>query len=386
VAHGRGVLHLDIKPKNILVDEDDRSRLIDFGLARLEHAWTHEVVEPGSVSGTVQYMAPEQARGETERIGPRSDLFALGGVLFFLLTGQPPFSGERFTEVWERAKHCTWDPGLLRTAHAPRRLQAICRRAMAAEPADRYPRAEDMAAALEAAAHPARRLVVPATMLAAALLVGLVLAGLRHRSEDGRLASSPAQFGGEPRAGRPAADVVASPLSVVVWRRHRYSRLSDAVPLHSADEIRLRADVPPGLYVSLFWISSTSQLKRLANYPARVAHSVVSYPADENQAAPLTGPPGTECALLCARRSGPIDVGDLQDVWDGSLPWPALPNASVLRLLSSEVRVEQGGRDLGDPTGRTDPEGKVRRRLEQSRRRLEERFDYYEAIAFAHID
>ena len=101
MVHRRGVIHRDIKPRNILIDEAGEPRLIDFGLARLRNAWSDP--SPTTWGGTLAYMAPEQARLEHDRIGPRSDIFGLGAVLYFLLTGRPPFAGETQDEVWDRA-------------------------------------------------------------------------------------------------------------------------------------------------------------------------------------------------------------------------------------------------------------------------------------------
>jgi serine/threonine protein kinase len=92
-VHRRGIVHQDIKPKNILVHESGRARLIDFGMARWRHAWS--LTEDGPSGGTPEFMAPEQAQGQEDRIGPRTDVFALGAVLYSLLTGHAPFRSRK---------------------------------------------------------------------------------------------------------------------------------------------------------------------------------------------------------------------------------------------------------------------------------------------------
>jgi eukaryotic-like serine/threonine-protein kinase len=100
-AHRRGIVHRDIKPKNILVDEAGEPRLIDFGMARLRTAWSDDGNEHDG--GTFAFMPPEQARFESpedrQKVGPRSDVFALGAVLYFLLTGRAPFTGGNWTDI-----------------------------------------------------------------------------------------------------------------------------------------------------------------------------------------------------------------------------------------------------------------------------------------------
>ena len=122
--HRQGIVHQDLKPANILIDEKGEPRLIDFGLARLRHAWVDESRQPEG--GTAAYMSPEQARGDSREIGPKSDVFALGGVLYFLLTGQPPFVGANQNEVIEKARQNQFDEALLRQKKVPGRLTHLC--------------------------------------------------------------------------------------------------------------------------------------------------------------------------------------------------------------------------------------------------------------------
>ena len=170
-VHRYGVVHQDVKPKNILIDESGRPRLIDFGVARWRHAWSDS--QAGPSGGTLAFMAPEQARGESERVGAPSDIFGLGGVLYFVLTGQAPFGGKTQNEQWRRASRCDFDRAALRAKKVPRRLERIVLKAMSAEPEDRFAAADDMASALDGFLHRPRRLAIQAAvlLLAAAAMV-----------------------------------------------------------------------------------------------------------------------------------------------------------------------------------------------------------------------
>lgn len=173
VAHAQGVIHQDLKPANILIDEEGEPRLIDFGLARLAPAWVDSGTEADFLSGTPAYMPPEQARGESQQIGPRSDLFGLGAVLFHLLTGAAPFADPDASVALERARQGQLDLETLQRSGTPRRLAAICRRALQARPSDRYASADEMADALARFARPRRRWLVA---IALAAVFGLALA------------------------------------------------------------------------------------------------------------------------------------------------------------------------------------------------------------------
>jgi serine/threonine protein kinase len=146
-AHRRGVIHRDLKPDNVLIDQEGRPRVTDFGLAK---SMTNEagLTSAGQIMGTPAYMAPEQAWGKVHLMGPATDIYALGGILYFLLTGRPPFDGESTMEVLTQVTN--------RMPTAPRQfvprvasdLEAICMKCLEKEPANRYSSAEDMAAAL----------------------------------------------------------------------------------------------------------------------------------------------------------------------------------------------------------------------------------------------
>jgi hypothetical protein len=199
-----------------LIDKVGEPRLIDFGMARLRHAWADPV--ESCVGGTVAFMAPEQARLELDRIGPRSDIFALGGVLYYLLTGSAPFQGETHEEVWDRARRCDFEPGALRAAHVPRRLERISLKAMAAEPADRFATADAMAHHLASfLSRPWRFAALSSFLLMAAVLaVGLTFFRSRSQPATASDASARNQKSPEPGLGIPLR---VETLDVEVHRR-----------------------------------------------------------------------------------------------------------------------------------------------------------------------
>ncbi len=186
LPHARGIVHQDLKPGNIIIDESGEPRVIDFGLARLLPAWVDEPEEaPGSISGTVQYMPPEQARGDHENVDPRSDVFALGAVLYFLLVGRAPFVDDSVMASLDRARRCDFDREALRRAKVPRALEAVCLRAMQAEPDARYASVEAMACDLERAAAGPRCFQRVVGAVAATAAVALLAFGLWKLWPDG---------------------------------------------------------------------------------------------------------------------------------------------------------------------------------------------------------
>jgi WD40 repeat protein/predicted Ser/Thr protein kinase len=135
-AHSCGIVHRDVKPHNIIIDERNQPQLMDFGLAKCQND-AAEVTLDGALLGTPAYMAPEQARGETNRIGPHTDQYALGVVLFEMLTGRRPFEGSPHSVIAQIMQEDA--PRARDFAHSvPLDLDAICSQAMHKQSAERY--------------------------------------------------------------------------------------------------------------------------------------------------------------------------------------------------------------------------------------------------------
>jgi len=152
-AHSRGILHRDLKPSNIMLGRYGETLVIDWGLAKVVDAEerrpsTEEsilipspesgssVTRMGSAIGTPAYMSPEQAAGDLDRLGPQSDIYSLGAILYFLLTGEPAFTSGR--DIMERVKRGDFRPPCEIKPSTPRPLEAVCLKAMSENPEDRY--------------------------------------------------------------------------------------------------------------------------------------------------------------------------------------------------------------------------------------------------------
>jgi serine/threonine-protein kinase len=148
-AHGRGILHRDVKPDNILLAEDPpRALIADFGLARaVGAADSTKLTKTGTVVGTVHYMSPEQVR-EDRTIDERSDVYGLGCVLYETLTGAPPFVGRTVTDLVVKILRAPPAPVSAVNPSVPPALEQAIARALAKAPADRHATMGQFAAAL----------------------------------------------------------------------------------------------------------------------------------------------------------------------------------------------------------------------------------------------
>lgn len=186
--HAEGIVHRDLKPDNIILTNDNIVKLMDFGIARLASSST--ITQEGTALGTVFYMSPEQVRGE--RVDPRSDIFAMGGVLYQLLSGQLPFPGEEPLSVMYLIQNEPPKPLEECATDLPDGLTAIVAKALSKNPGERFPDARSFAEALngllsdeglataqlEAAVRKQRvltRAVLPMIIVVAAIIVFVAL-------------------------------------------------------------------------------------------------------------------------------------------------------------------------------------------------------------------
>lgn len=166
-AHSRGVLHRDLKPDNVMLGRYGETLVVDWGLAKTlggrdtvggeptESALvppsgdSHDPTLAGTALGTPAYMSPEQAEGRLDELGPATDVYALGATLHHLLTGRAPVEGEDLGDVLRRVIRGEIPPPRTLRSDVPRALEAVCRKAMALKPADRYQSAQALAEDIE---------------------------------------------------------------------------------------------------------------------------------------------------------------------------------------------------------------------------------------------
>lgn len=371
-AHAAGILHRDIKPDNIVLDESGRPRVLDFGMALWGGTWGDDGEQRTGVCGTPAYMPPEQARGDHHRVGPRSDVFGLGAVLYQQLTGQGPFSGPSSTASQQRARDCDYDIRALDQRDIPRGLAAICRRALAADPADRYATAEDLAVALERYANRGRTLA----LRAAALVLVLLLAG--------------AAVVFWPAGSSPARE----PLQYLV-RVHRDGApalVNDAIPVTHRDRGRIVCEVPNDVQFAVFWRDQLGRLteldpRRIQVSPAGSGQRLV-YP--DQGTFQLDSLPGTEFVFVCGSRTRRPENGTVAAALGSLLDPgknPKLPGHAMIVMTRDRLEVISRSPEetlRGHQLVGADSISRAEDRFDNVRRAFRDQYDFFVGVAFPH--
>ncbi len=281
-AHQNGVIHRDIKPANILMGEGRAAtpRLTDFGLARQLEGGMQTV--QGDLLGTPAYMAPEQAAGRSAQVGPATDVYGLGAVLYECLTGRAPHAGETRDAAIKAAARGEVEPPRRIDPHLPAGLERICLRALSADPAERHASAEALAVDLERwLSRRVRMLRVGLSVALASLLVtaGIAAALLRAPAQRPGGTAKVLPF---PRSLEPEARVLPEPrpldpdrplrglLTFKVLTRKKHweevtEKRTDAVPVRNGDKIRVEAELSRPAYAYLLYHDGSG--KTYALYP-----------------------------------------------------------------------------------------------------------------------
>ena len=307
-AHRHKIVHRDIKPANILLGADRRPKLVDFGLARRDDQFFRN--DSGQVVGTLAYLSPEQAAGDSDWASSQSDLYSLGVVLYELLCHRRPFSGGSTAEMLNQILHRAPPPPRSIDDTIPVALEDACLKALARQPAERFRTGGDMASAVRSALRPkeSRLPVLARYAAAAAAVAALCVLALALRMPA---ATAPA-------AARPEIS------SYNLLFADTETPVNDRLPLSSHDRLKVEATLTSSAYAYLLVFDQQARGRLIwppADHLSRQAPvSRLIYPplAGDFDAVPVPDADGAMFVVALATRE-PLSRSAIDELL--SMPW-----------------------------------------------------------------
>lgn len=360
-AHRRGFVHRDLEPRNILLDTAGKPHITDFGLA--VHESTQKTKE-GESAGSLAYMSPEQLRGDSHWLDGRADIWAIGVIMYELLTGRRPFGGRTFDEL--ASEIFIRDPKPLRQidAEIPAELEQICLTCLAKPIASRYATAHDLANALRQAVRSLQpnqigssgaSLAAAGSSTAGRRMVIVAVASVLAIAIATSIGFGLAAGGGW--WGKSLTTAVRDiELSVYTSSDHFRGRInksaSEGAPLQTGDKVRLSVVLDQPAYLYVLWIGTAGDVTPIYPWPAgrweRPGHErptkELSLPADAAASWQVQpGAAGTETIIaFVAHRPLPLNL-DIPALVAGARPQTGDPSAEPLwfdngRLLAGQAK------------------------------------------------
>ncbi len=324
-AHRQRIYHRDVKPGNILIDEQGNAHLTDFGLARRDETFYRN--DRNVCLGTASYMSPEQAAFRANWAGPAADIYSLSVVLYELLCGRVPFRVADLEELMQQIRERVPVPPRSLNDGVPAQVEEVCLRGLAKDPAQRFRTAGDFSRALQTAAEPARSRLPLLGVVAA--LVALLAVGLwQLRGQPVVMAPAPAPPPVDAlRANYPRIDVVAADGTPQELMPRQLPRSGDQLECYA--ELNREAY----LYVVLFSSRGSARVlwpraARLIDHPAK--DRFARCPAEGEDR--LTIPSGKGVmAVLVAGREKPLDAAEIKQLLTAEqFQWPSPRRAEKL--------------------------------------------------------